>query len=222
MYGHLGHDAVPHHQRVEYPRNRFVAASIRRIKTPQFPGVDVLLRRKNRVGCRLCNPSTSERARYVTPCVFFPLHCSDASYNSANRRRPQAMPLRGKTILAVDDNAAHNHAHVRILEKTHATVLTAFIGREALRLAKLKPDLIILDVVLPDTSGFDLCRQLKADPRTARIPVVFLSAEVQDDDSVQQGKGSGGSAYLFDPVEPSHLLRVVEAHIAGRAASLRR
>lgn len=124
------------------------------------------------------------------------------------------MPLTGKTILAVDDNAAHNYAHVRILEKAHATVLTAFTGREALQLSRLKPDLIILDVNLPDTDGFDLCRRLKADAKTAAIPIVFLSAEAKDGDAVHEGKESGACAYLFDPVEPTQLLSVVQGHIA--------
>jgi PleD family two-component response regulator len=83
-------------------------------------------------------------------------------------------PLRGFTVLAVDDNEAHNYALSRILGRSGSTVLRAFTGRQALDLAKQQPGLILLDIVLPDLDGFEVCRLLKSDPATSGIPVVFL------------------------------------------------
>lgn len=128
------------------------------------------------------------------------------------------MPLAGFTILAVDDYEAHNYALSRILESAGSKVLRAFNGTEAMNLAKEKPSLILLDVNLPDLNGFEVCRRLKANPDTAEIPVVFLSATYQDANAKLMAESVGAKAFLFYPVDRDHLLAVIQGQLAKRSA----
>src|SRR4051812_20528886 len=90
------------------------------------------------------------------------------------------MPLTGLTILAVDDNEAQNYTLSRTLETAGCKVLQAHTGREALELALVKPDAIVLDISLPDLNGFEVCRRIQSHPATAGIPVVFVTASFFD------------------------------------------
>jgi CheY-like chemotaxis protein len=124
-------------------------------------------------------------------------------------------PLRGFTILAVDDNEAHNYSLSRILERSGSSVLRAFTGQEALELARRQPSLILLDIKLPDYDGYEVCRLLKAQPITAGIPVVFVTAIDRDAISDDRVKAAGGETVLFYPVETEILLAVVQHHLAN-------
>ncbi len=108
-----------------------------------------------------------------------------------------------KTILVVDDYEAHLYAAKRTLESEGFLVVTAATGVEALFTARRNPDLILLDVGLPDLTGFDVCRILKRDPKTRQIPVVFISASHTDVAAVHAGTAAGGDAYLFHPATRS-------------------
>jgi CheY-like chemotaxis protein len=119
-------------------------------------------------------------------------------------------PLKGFTVLAVDDNEAHNYALSRILGRSGSTVLRAFTGQQALDLAKRQPDLILLDIRLPDLDGFEVCRLLKSDPVTSGIPVVFITAVDREAVSDATAKAVGGESVLFYPVETDHLLAVIQ------------
>src|SRR5262249_48329409 len=79
------------------------------------------------------------------------------------------------TILNVDDDLATRYAVTRTLQRAGFTVREASTGQEALALARENPDLILLDVQLPDITGFEVCQRLKADPATAPIPVLQMS-----------------------------------------------
>src|SRR5438132_574534 len=79
------------------------------------------------------------------------------------------------TILNVDDLDANRGALSRLLHGEGFRVVEAATGREALRLLGGKPDLVLLDVQLPDLSGFEVCARLRADPATAPIPVLMVS-----------------------------------------------
>jgi CheY-like chemotaxis protein len=81
-----------------------------------------------------------------------------------------------KRILNVDDTDAARYAITKILTRAGFEVIEAATGAEALRKATRGPDLVIPDVNLPDMSGLDVCRQLKANPATRNIPVLHLSA----------------------------------------------
>ena len=116
-------------------------------------------------------------------------------------------------ILLVDDTDANRYVMSRLLRKEGFLVIEAASGREALQLAAAQPqpDLIVLDVRLPDLSGFEICAQLKEHPATMATPVLQLSAVyVRDEDKVQ-GLQSGADSYLTSPVEPLVLLATVRA-----------
>ena len=84
------------------------------------------------------------------------------------------------TILAVNDNDAIRYSLSRALRGGGYRVIEARNGTETLALAHEDPDLITLDVHLPDMDGFEVCRRLKANPQTAHIPVLHISATVTD------------------------------------------
>ena len=100
---------------------------------------------------------------------------------------------------------------VRItLEDSRVTVLEAADGETALdRAAALRPDLIFLDVDLPDLSGLEVCRRIREDARLARTKVVMLTAAAQRDD-VARGLEAGADQYLTKPFSPVKLLSLVE------------
>lgn len=120
------------------------------------------------------------------------------------------MPLSNITVLAVDDNEAHRYALCRTLQSFGANVISAGSGAEALRLAHDHPDIVLLDVNLPDTNGFDVCRQLKADQETAMIPVVFITQTFQSTSAANISDSVGGEMILFHPVSKQQLLAVVQ------------
>jgi CheY-like chemotaxis protein len=93
-------------------------------------------------------------------------------------------------------------------------VITANNGEEAVaQTLKEIPDLVITDVRMPKMTGYEACKQIKADPTTQHIPVVFLSAKGQEAE-VQTGLASGGDEYLLKPFAPDQLTRKV-AEILG-------
>jgi PAS domain S-box-containing protein len=122
------------------------------------------------------------------------------------------------TILIVDDVEASRYTLARMLQKARFEVKEAATGREALRLAAEKPDLIILDVNLPDLSGYEVCKQIRAAPATAAIPVLHLSASFVDADNRAEGLEGGADGYLTYPVEPRELLANVGALLRVRRA----
>src|SRR3954469_3411005 len=98
---------------------------------------------------------------------------------------PDVAYISQATILHVEDDPATRYAIGRILHQEGFTVREAATGAEGLKLVKERPDLVILDVQLPDLNGFEVCRRIKADPATAMIPVLHLSARyVTDKDQV--------------------------------------
>lgn len=114
-----------------------------------------------------------------------------------------------KRILAVDDEK-HILRLVQInLEKAGYEVVTASNGREALEAVKAQhPDLIVMDVMMPEMDGLEALQNLKNDEATANIPVVMLTAKAQDAD-VFQGWQSGADLYLTKPFNPMELLTFV-------------
>lgn len=122
------------------------------------------------------------------------------------------------TILVVDDNEAGRYTTSRILRQAGYEVREAANGREALRMAQDLPDLVILDVKLPDINGFEVCKQLKTDTKTSLVPVLHLSATYRDSQSVVQGLEGGADGYLTQPVEPIVLVATVKALLRIRDA----
>ncbi|HLW51695.1 MAG TPA: response regulator [Candidatus Angelobacter sp.] len=121
-------------------------------------------------------------------------------------------------ILNVDDAEAQRYAVARTLEGAGFTVWQAGTGQEGLEKAAKLPDLIILDIKLPDINGFEVCRRLKANPETASIPVLHQSAMFVDSQFRVTGLEGGADAYLIHPIEPEELLATVRALLRLRRA----
>jgi len=121
-------------------------------------------------------------------------------------------------VLVIDDTEANRYAIARQLRRAGYTTSEAATGHDGLRLAEQQPDLILLDVKLPDTLGYDVCRKLKRNPRTAAIPVLHLSATFQGSEHKIQGLDSGADGFLTAPVEADVLLAHVRALLRMRRA----
>ncbi|MHC5737808.1 hybrid sensor histidine kinase/response regulator [Nostoc sp.] len=123
------------------------------------------------------------------------------------------------TILHIDDNEANRYVVNRILQNAGFSVVEAATGATGLEaVANFQPDLVILDVQLPDISGFEVCRQIKANPETAFIPVLHLSASFVQSQDKAEGLDSGADAYLVQPVEPIELLATLRSLLRIRRA----
>ena len=115
-----------------------------------------------------------------------------------------------KTVLVVDDEASLRLLTQATLGRGTCRVLEATNGAAGLELARREhPDLVILDVGMPDLDGYTVCRALKADPATAGIAVVMLTARAQEGDR-QRGVEAGADAYVTKPFSPRVLLGTAE------------
>jgi two-component sensor histidine kinase len=122
------------------------------------------------------------------------------------------MPTTPEIILNVDDNEPGRYATTRILNRAGFQVIEAGTGKEALRLARsASPQLVVLDVNLPDMSGIEVCRQLKTDPQTGSIMVLQISAtNIAVLDRVNS-LSAGADSFLVEPMEPEELEAVARA-----------
>lgn len=115
-----------------------------------------------------------------------------------------------RRILVVDDEKDIVDLIAYNLRQEGYDVLTAYNGRVALESAALRPDMIILDVMMPELDGYETCRRLKADPRTAAIPVIFLTARSAEADEVI-GLELGADDFIQKPISPRKLIARVKA-----------
>ncbi|HYO57820.1 response regulator [Archangium sp.] len=123
------------------------------------------------------------------------------------------------TILAVNDDEASRYLAVRLLLGAGYRVLEAATGEEALRLAEQeRPDVIVLDVKLPDISGFEVCKRLRARPETASIAVMHTSATFVTLEKKVRGLEGGADAYLTEPFEGEELIATVRSLLRMRSA----
>jgi len=118
-----------------------------------------------------------------------------------------------KRILVVDDTQAEVYLLNRLLEKQGYSTITAIDGEEALRMAKeSKPDLILMDVVMPRMNGFQATRKLAKDPETSAIPVIMVTNKDQESDRAWGLRG-GAKDYLTKPVNEVELMEKIRALI---------
>ena len=116
-------------------------------------------------------------------------------------------------ILAVDDSPTILEMIKSILLAGGYEVVTAADGAEALNTAKAeKPDLILLDVMLPKLDGYRVCRLLKFDQNYKHIPIIMLTAKTEEQ-SVATGIRTGANLYLTKPIEPDKLLEAVAGEL---------
>lgn len=118
-------------------------------------------------------------------------------------------------ILLVDDETSNLKLLREILQNDYDLAF-AKNGASALELALQEPDLILLDIMMPDMDGLDVCRQLKANPMTKWIPVVFVTARTSPED-IEEGLAVGAHYYLTKPITPKTLLAVVVSALDGVA-----
>ncbi|MDJ0648790.1 MAG: response regulator [Xenococcaceae cyanobacterium MO_188.B19] len=120
------------------------------------------------------------------------------------------------TVLIVEDSLVERKALTMSLNRGGFEVLTANSGEEAKeKISTCQPDVIILDVMLPGSSGFEICRQFKADPETNKIPVVFCSSKGTELDKFW-GLKQGASAYLTKPFISDELIQVINDLIKSK------
>ncbi len=120
-----------------------------------------------------------------------------------------------KTVLIVDD-AAENRTLIMGLLKDEYRVLAAVSGMQALELCeRFLPDMVLLDIVMPVMDGYEVCYQLKNNPKTESIPVIFLTAKSRIEDE-QKGFDAGAVDYILKPVSPPILLARVKTHLQLR------
>jgi len=122
-------------------------------------------------------------------------------------------------ILNVDDYEAGRYARSQVLQRAGFEVIDASTGVEALRLAtEAGPDLVLLDINLPDIDGFEVCRRLRTQRHTHIIPIVHISATFLGDRAQDLAFEGGADGYLTDPVEPAVLLATIHSLLRLRSA----
>ena len=121
-------------------------------------------------------------------------------------------------IVVVDDNPATLYATSHVLRAAGFDVTEGTTGQQALDFAARDTDLLLLDVNLPDIHGFDVCRRLREDPRTTRLPIIHLSATFVKEINKAEGLDAGGDGYLTHPIEPPVLVATVNAFLRTRRA----
>ena len=122
-----------------------------------------------------------------------------------------------KTILVIDDEMQSVKLIAMLMQRRGYEIVAATLGSQGLEKARAeRPDLIILDIMMPDMDGFEVCRHLRADPTTAAIPVIMFTAKTMVDDKVT-GFQAGADDYLTKPVHPDELATRVEALLARSA-----
>lgn len=141
------------------------------------------------------------------------------------------MIIHRKRILVVDDNKSLVMVMQRILQHEGYDVSTAFDGTEAIQKAQMAvPDLVILDISMPGIDGYEVCRHLQSDPKTAKTPIVFLSSKGNIDErkgpagvglkEIQQAYSFGAVDFLHKPVTAKELLSTVKSVLSlGKIAS---
>ncbi len=114
-----------------------------------------------------------------------------------------------KLLIADDEIGVRNLVRMTLVDERY-DIVEAENGDEALELAREhRPDLVLLDVMMPKRSGLEVCRMLKDDPETADITIVMLTAKGQDAD-FEEGRNAGADDYFTKPFSPVALLRKVD------------
>ncbi|MEO8127529.1 MAG: ATP-binding protein [Bryobacteraceae bacterium] len=129
------------------------------------------------------------------------------------------MEIKQQSILNVDDYDPGRYARTKVLRQAGFDVLEAKSGTEALDLVlNSKPSIVLLDVNMPDMSGFEVCRRIRENPATAATTVVHISASSIQTQHQVHGLDSGADSYLVEPIEPEILIATVKAFLRARLA----
>ena len=118
------------------------------------------------------------------------------------------------TVLVIDDTPSNLDVLTGILKDAYQ-VKVAINGHIGIKIAKTipQPDLILLDIMMPDIDGFEVCRQLKSQPNTAHIPIIFVTAKIDPEDEVK-GLSLGAVDYITKPITPEIARQRVKTHLS--------
>ncbi|MGH9565051.1 MAG: response regulator [Candidatus Angelobacter sp.] len=114
-------------------------------------------------------------------------------------------------VVLVDDLEQNRYVVSRILQRAGFTVEECINGKQALEFARTRPDLAIVDVRLPDISGYEVCRRMKGDSATSSIPVLLISAAFNPRENIAELVQAGADGYLTYPVVPADLVGRVKS-----------
>ncbi len=121
---------------------------------------------------------------------------------------------KGKTILIVDDEKITVKLAKTFFERHGFSVIAAYDGTEALEIAESsRPDLILLDIMLPELDGFEVCRRLRSQTMFEKTPILMFTARGLMEDR-EQGMELGADEYIVKPFQGSELLKIVKKHLA--------
>ena len=135
----------------------------------------------------------------------------DPSTSQHEKRSP--LPMENEVVLVVDDSPETLGMLNDALEQAGLNVLIALEGKQAITIAqKITPDIILLDAIMPNMDGFETCRRIKADPKLAEIPVIFMTG-LSDTESIVKGLEVGSVDYLTKPINPDELLARMRVHL---------
>jgi DNA-binding response OmpR family regulator len=119
-----------------------------------------------------------------------------------------------KTVLVIDDSKAEQRLISALLSQMGITVTLANGADEAMtQIAQQVPDLVVLDVVMPGLNGFELCRKIRANAATEKVPVILCSSKDQEFDRFW-GLRQGATGYITKPFAPQELIATVQEHLA--------
>jgi len=122
--------------------------------------------------------------------------------------------MAGKRIVLADDEEDIKTVITMFLQSEGYEVITAFDGLDALeKIQTEKPDLILLDIMMPVLDGYEVCKRLKANKQTAHIPILMLSAAAHTE-SINRAMNAGAKDYIVKPFEPEGLLEKIREVLA--------
>jgi len=135
----------------------------------------------------------------------------DKMENNSDKRPTFRESSRKDVVLIVDDNEQNVELLREYLETINVDTIAAYDGIEALDVvARSKPDLILLDIMMPKMSGFEVCRKLKSDPATRDIPIIMVTA-LSDLSDIDRGVESGTDDFLSKPINRLELITRVKS-----------
>jgi two-component system cell cycle response regulator DivK len=125
--------------------------------------------------------------------------------------------LRGKKVLIVEDVEENLRLFRAILDLDEAIVLEATSGPQGIALAQSEqPDIILMDMQMPDMDGLSAARLLRSDPRTTKIPIVVITASAMDEDR-RRALEAGCDGYITKPIEPSEFVSQIASYLKPHA-----
>jgi DNA-binding response OmpR family regulator/DNA-binding CsgD family transcriptional regulator len=118
-------------------------------------------------------------------------------------------------VLVIDDSIESIHMLNDVLEEAGFTVLVALEGSQALTITKnIKPDIILLDAIMPNMDGFETCKQLKLNPQLIDVPIIFMTG-LSDTEHVVMGLTAGGVDYVTKPINADELIARMRVHLTN-------